>query len=335
MRKLIISFLCCLLLISASITFVKATPILTVTTAVTSSNTYDRYSSLTINGSLDYYNYAYHLYPSDGLVGLEIQDPSRASTVVRTMRTGTSIPNSITANIDSAYLCDISGNLQTSVAMPTADNGVVPYYYVHVINNAATLVSMLVTMNVYDSNNVPIALTYQILNIGPYSSSFVRTNFNIDSTAHYGTATAYLNVFSDWPSKGGIPYGLEQTFQFTITGGPAFSGTPGILQSANGDYNFSYIIPKDAAVGTYTVYTTSNYLGIPGAASTTFKVAQLGDLNSDGAVNFRDLTTFVSDYIAYFNTGVFNPLIDLNNDGKINFADLQTFVHDYIIYWST
>lgn len=323
-----------MLILSLAVTLVSAAPVLTVT-ANCNSNLYDRYTNFTLSGGLDYNNYAYHQYPSDGLVGVQIKDPSGTTTVVRTIRTGTSIPNNITAYIDSAYLCDIAGNQQTSVLMPTADNGVVPYYYIHVTNNAGTTVSMLLTMNIYDSNGVPIALTYQTVNVGPYSSSFVRTNFNIDSGAHYGVATAYVNVYSDWPSNGGIPYGLEQTFQFTLTGGTAFAGTPSSTQSANGDFNFTYLIPKTAAIGTYNVYTTANYLGIPGAATATFQVTQFGDLNGDSAVNFRDLTTFVSDYIAYYNTHTFNPLIDLNSDGKINFGDLQTFVHDYIIYWTS
>jgi len=288
-----------------------------------------------LTGGLDFYNYAYHQYPSDALVGLEIQDPTGARTIVRTIRTGDSMPNNITAFIDSASLCDIAGNQKSSILMPTADNGVVPYYYVHVINNAGIATSMLLTMNVYDSNGVPVVLTYQTVNVGPYASSFVRTNFNIDSSAHFGVATAYLNVYSNWPSQGGIPYGLEQSFQFTITGGLAFTGTPSVTQSASGCYNFSCIVPRNAAIGTYTVYTTANYLGIYGSATTTFQVALLGDLNNDGAVNFKDLTSFVSAYIQYFNTHQFNALIDLNNDGKINFTDLQLFVKDYIVYWSS
>jgi hypothetical protein len=281
-----------------------------------------------------YNNYAYPQYPSDGLVGVQIQDPTGYTTVIRTLRTGSSMPDNITAYIDSAYLCDVAGNQQTSVPMPTADNGEVPYYYIHVQNNAGIPVPMLLTLNIFDSNGIPITSTYQWVNVGAYSTSFVQTNFNIDSDAHFGTATAYVDVFSNWPSVGGIPYGLEQSFQFTITGGTAFTGNPSMTQSANGLYSFNYTVPKIAAVGTYTVYTTANYLTIPSSASTTFQVKQLGDLNGDGKVNFTDLTIFVANYITYYNTGVYNPLIDLNNDGKINFADLQAFVRDYIIYWS-
>jgi hypothetical protein len=282
-----------------------------------------------------YNNYEYPQYPSDGLVGVQIQDPTGAITVIRTLRTGSSMPNNITAYIDSAYLSDVAGNPQTSVPLPTADNGVVPYYYIHVQNNAGIGVPMLLTLNIFDSNGIPVTSTYQWVTPGAYSTAFVQTNFNIDSDAHYGTATAYVDVYSNWPSQGGIPYGLEQSFQFTITGGPAFTGNPSMTTSANGLYSLNYTIPKIANLGTYTVYTSANYLTIPSSMSTTFQVAQLGDLNGDGKVNFTDLTVFVADYISYYNTGVYNPLIDLTHDGKINFADLQTFVHDYVIYWSS
>jgi hypothetical protein len=299
---------------------------------------YDRYTTVTLSGGIDYYDYIAHQYPSDGLVGVEIQDPTGASIIVRTLRTGTSMPNSLPAYIDAAYLCDVGGTQQTSVPLPTASNQVVPYYYIHVVNNKGTTESLLLTMNIYDSNGVPIALTSQTVNVGSYGASYVLTNFNIPSWAHYGTATAYVDVYSNWPSQGGIPYGLEQTFQFTITGGTPFVGTSSTTQGSNGNYIFTYRIPKTAATGTYTAYTSASYgsPAVQGSKSTTFQVAQLGDLNGDGAVNFKDIQIFVAAYLAYYSPShTYTQAADFNNDGQLNFKDIQLLVHYYLVYWSS
>ena len=182
--------------------------------------------------------------------------------------------------------------------MPTASNQVTPYYYIHVQNNGGTMLSTIVTINIFDSNGVPISLNYQTMTVDAYATSYVLTNFIIPSWAHYGTATAYVNVYSNWPSQGGVPEGLEQSFQFTITGSTPFTGTPTTNQGADGNFNFTYRLPKNSVIGTDTVYTSSSYLGVSGTKSTTFQVAQIGDLNGDGSVNFSDLTKFVSDYIS-------------------------------------
>ena len=131
MKKLIVSFLCCLLIMSMSMALVSAAPMLTLT-ANCVSTLYDRYTTVTLTGGMEYNNYEYPQYPSDGLIGVQIQDPAGTTTVMRTLRTGTSMPNNITAYIDSAYLCDVGGNPQTSVPLPTVSNGEVPYYYIHV-----------------------------------------------------------------------------------------------------------------------------------------------------------------------------------------------------------
>jgi hypothetical protein len=194
---------------------------------------------------------------------------------------------------------------------------------------------MLIVMNIYDSNGVPITLAYQTLQVAAYSSSYFITNFLIPSWAHYGVTTAYVGVYSDWPSEGGVPYGIERTFQFTITGGTPFVGTPSIMQSESGYYNFSYRIPKNTALGTYTAYTSATYLGASDTGETSFQIAQLGDLTSDGTVNFRDLTSFVSLYVSYYTNHVYNQAIDFTNDGRINFNDMTKFVQYYIFYWSS
>ncbi len=359
MRKELISILLCLIIAPMAVTLVRAqTPTLTLTltastastiTAYNDSSLYDRYSIVTFIGSMNY-NAGTNFYPNDGLAGVQIQDPNGNTLVVRTISTGNVIPYNIPADINASYLCNAGGNQITSIPMPTASNQETPSYYVQVINNEGTIQPMLVTVNMFDSNGVPIALSYATLNVGAYSSSFIQTNFLIDSWAHYGTVYAYVNVYSDWPSNGGVPLAMEKTFQFTITGGTPFPGTAPTTYSLNGVdhyYNFTFRLPNqgNCVLGNYTVYSTANYpyaayssgtyVGTQGSQTTTFQVAQFGDLNGDGIVNFADLQIFVRDYINYYQNGAYTAAIDFNNDGKINFADLQLFVKYYLQYWSS
>lgn len=263
--------------------------------------------------------------------------------VCRVLRTGTSLPEYPTATISARYFSNLLEAPVSSVALTGT-----PYFYVNVTNNLPTPQKMLVTVNIYDSNGVPIVLTYETVtpagSSSPYSTATAFNNFNIPSWAHYGTATAYVDVFSDWPSNNGVPYAIESSFQFTITGSAAFSGTPSTTQAAGGHYNLSFLLPHTSALGQYTVFTTAQYgyqLGVSpwvfGSASTTFQVVQLGDLNADGQVNFKDIQIFVAAYIAYYTPPNYtnDKAIDFNNDGKINFLDVQLLVHYYLLYWSS
>ncbi len=338
MRKIILSlFLCCILIIPVAITLVRATPILTLT-ANTDSSLYNRYTTVTLIGSMAYNNYENIQYPSDSLVGFEVQDPTGNTTIIRTIQTGSSVPFSQPAYVSAAYLCNTGGNQITSIPIPNGVNQVIPSLYVAVNNNLNSAQTILITFNLFDSNGVPISVAHQQISADALASSSAIVPFQIPSWAHYGSAYAYVDVYSDWPSHGGIPLGLEKAFQFTITGGTPFSGTPPTTNSFNGIYqyyNFSYRLPKNTAIGTYTAYSTANYLGIPGEKSTTFQVAQLGDLTSDGAVNFRDISLFVGDYVAYYTSHTYTQAIDFNGDGKINYQDIQLFVKYYIYYWSS
>jgi hypothetical protein len=274
-------------------------------------------------------------YPSDGLVGFEVKDQTGATTIIRTIATGTTVSYNQPDFISSAYLSDSGGNQITSI--PIQSSGTMPEILVTVTNNQGSQQSVIATFNLFDSNGVPIALGSQQMTIGSQSSNTALIPFQIPSWAHYGTAYAFVNVYNNWPSQGGVPQGVEKTFQFTITGGAAFPGTAPTTNNLNGIYhyyNFTYRLPKNCALGTYTAYSSANYQNTPGAKSTTFQVAQLGDLNADGAVNFKDISLFVSYYVNFYTQHTYTQSIDYNNDGKINFNDIQLFVKNYIFYWS-
>lgn len=299
---------------------------------------YDAYSHVTLTDTMAYNDIASITYPSDGLVGLQIQDANDQTIVIRTLATGTTIPYGLNASISQAYLC--SGESQiSSISIPSASNPGIPTFYFTLFNNLNTIKSYLVTLNVYDSNGVPIAVAYQPVSPAGQSSAEAIVDFNIPSWAHYGTAYAYVDVYNTWPSQGGVPQGEEKSFQFTITGGTPFQGTPSTTVSLNGVsqyFDVTFRLPQSCALGNYTAYQTTNYLGSYSASQTTpFTVKQLADISGDGIVNFNDITAFVGLYIAYFDNGVYSPQIDFLHTGTINFNDVILFVGYYIQAWSS
>ncbi len=331
--------------LASTIAGVKATSVVTLTLNPTQINPvqwpYDAYTQVTLNQSMSYNDYQSITYPSDGLVGLQIQDPNGNTVAIRTLSTDTTVPYDIPATVSKAYLCDGSENQIGSISMPSATNTVIPMIYFSVTNNLDTIQSVLVTLNIYDSNGVPISVAAQSMpNIPATSSQESILDFNIPSWAHYGTAYAYVDVFNNWPAQGGVPLGEEQSFQFTITGGTAFQGgTPPTTTSQNAspinNFNMTFRLAQSPTLGTYKVYSTTNYLDVTGSQTTSFAVAQLADVNGDGVVNFKDITSFVGMYINYYANGVYYPQIDFIHNGSVlNFKDISLFVAYYILAWS-
>jgi hypothetical protein len=296
---------------------------------------------VTFNGAVKYDGYS---NPTDSLIGIEVKDPSGHTAVVRTIQNGSSTPTGLVASISSAYLSNAAGNPLTSIPIPDQTNQVIPYYSVNVVSlkvkNDIIIRNMLVTLSVFDSNGLVISEHSQSLSISDGSFGSFTEPIQIPSWAHYGTANAYVSVFSNWPSNQGYPIAMEKAFQFTITGGTPFSGTPTKSYMYNGFYNFTFRLPRSLPMGTYTAYASSNYTGAFASATKTFQVLQLGDIypvpNGDGEVNFRDLTLFVSYYVAYYSpSSTYYAAADFNHDGQITFRDITAFVSYYIAFWGT
>jgi ABC-type phosphate transport system substrate-binding protein len=55
----------------------------------------------------------------------------------------------------------------------------------------------------------------------------------------------------------------------------------------------------------------------------------------DGKCNFKDISYFVSGYIAYYSQHIYNPYVDMNSDGKCNFNDIKAFVTTYVAYYTS
>ena len=68
-------------------------------------------------------------------------------------------------------------------------------------------------------------------------------------------------------------------------------------------------------------------------AGSTILVTCPGDMTGHYGVDFQDITTFVSAFINYYQTGQYYLAADFDHDGKLSFNDLELFVAAYLAYW--
>lgn len=317
-------------------------------TANTNQSQYAVYSQVTFNESMAYFSNPATTYPSDGLVGVQLENPFGGTLFTRTLQTGSTTPFNLTATVTNAYVTNSNGEEVSSISLPPYYYGA-PSVYFDITNNWQTSQNLLVVISIFDSNGIPIFEGSQQATVGGVSSSENSVSLSsIQSTAHYGTAYAYVDVFNTWPSQGGYPISEEYAFTFMITGGTAFQGTPPTTYTVNNGpthyFNMTFRMPKDPSnlldpangvTGTYTIYSSTNYEGTTGNQTTTFQYLLLGDLNGDGVINFNDITTFVTLYIAYYQDHTYSASIDFNHDGLINFEDVTLFVTYYLQYWGS
>lgn len=298
-----------------------------VTLSLTTNNkAYYSFNPFTVSGLLQ----SNGASASDGLVGLEIQDSAGKILVIRTLRTGTSTPSSLSCQISSAYLSDMSGNPQNSI-----QTGALGYFTVDLVNNADVVQTMLVTINLYDNDGIPIGQISEQCSLLANTSGVAILSIQIPTYARSGIAYGFADVYSDWPSNDGVPLGLEQAFQFTILNGLSSIGSILSSNSNQGTYSLTFRLPTmGPANDNYTVYASTSYAGSITTESTKFN-CEFGDFTSSGTVDSTDFFIFTNSFISYSNgNSNYNPLCDMNQDGKIDSQDFFAFLNCYIAYWS-
>jgi len=87
--------------------------------------------------------------------------------------------------------------------------------FAKVILSSDSSVSSLVTVNLFDSELTSLGIGSFKTTL-PGGESEMTLSFFIPDDASSGTANIYANVFSDWPSNGGIPLTGESSVSVTI-----------------------------------------------------------------------------------------------------------------------
>jgi len=295
-------------------------------TVTTDKQAYYGFNPETVTGVLQFNG----ALVNNGLVALQIQDSQGNVMIIRTLQTGTSAPSQLSCEINSACLSDLSGNSQSSVQA-----GALAYFAVNFANNDAVAHYILVTVNLYDSDGIPIGEINEQCSLLAGKSGVAILSMQIPSTARSGTAHGYADLYSDWPSNGGVPLSLEQSFQFTITGGLNSIGDISSSNGNQGTYSFIFRLPTmGPADATYTVYASALYSSVTAITSSSFN-CQFGDFKGDGAVDNADFFIFSHAFIASASGSTdYCQLCDMTQSGKVDSQDFFIFMTCYITYWS-
>jgi hypothetical protein len=75
---------------------------------------------------------------------------------------------------------------------------------------------VLVTIVACDECNVPIGLADTFFTVDPEDGMLLGQTITIPKWAYVGTGTIYVNVFTNWPWSGGVPYCPERNAVFII-----------------------------------------------------------------------------------------------------------------------
>ena len=118
-----------------------------------------------------------------------------------------------TERIAEVAPCDQVGNPKE-----TFEISAIAYFKVKVNNTCPGVADVLVTTNVYDSDNMTIGVASFQGSIAPGVSALI-IGVPIPTSARLGTATVYANAYTDWPHKGGVPYCPEVSATFQIVEG--------------------------------------------------------------------------------------------------------------------
>lgn len=263
------------------------------------------YGSLFFNGSL----------VPDGLVGLEMDDPTGYELVFRTLSTGT-LPSTQEVEILSLFPSDQYGKPKNSFR-----RGYPAYFNITVRNNNDTAASFYITLTCFDPYQGIMDSSNWNTFIEPYQIGRFVMPVYIPYQASIGTATVYANTFTKFPKLGGTPLSIEKSATFTITDGTAasFQADETLISQEIGNYFTVFKVPLYQYPGSYNVYTCSRYNNQTATAPKTIQI-WVPDLNNDKEVNVLDLI-IVAGRLGWQGSPGEIPE-DLNMDGEVNVLDL-------------
>jgi len=302
-----------------------ATSTLTIT-ATTDKQTYNVGETVKISGNLTLNG---TLVP-DALVAVQVDDPKGSLHTIRTCFTGSPSVGNLTIEVLQVYLSDEMGKPRSSVS-----RGKLAYFTIIWRNNDNVSHEASITLNLYYGNAVPFLAFVPFTGEVPANKTQNMTaTVPIPTDASVGDATVYAAAFTSLPKYGGLAYCPEKSSIFTITAssGTTFpTGGPLVTpQSAEGTYDLIFnLLRTGGKLGNYAIYATCQHQGKQAAATNTFKVVLVGDLNIDGVVDMKDITTILRAYGSTPGQPKWNPNCDVNGDGIVDMKDITIVLRNY------
>lgn len=335
-------FFCFLTLILVIILVVHASPGVNLTTTTT-KQTYSAGEPVTIYGNLTKDG----IPTTDGLVGIEVRDPSDKLVTVRTVTTVRKPYETPYVELLSVIPCNSTGGLKNSFKRGNINI----YFQVAGVNHDIEWRYALVTVRAYTPQNRPYGgWSVEDFPLAPRDSpsdppkpfTVGPISMPIDTTVPLGNWTVYANIFTGWPKEEiesgvhGTPYCAEVSATFLITDG--VQPPPAVLPTTptNGNYNMTFTLSSSAKLGIYTVYASSRHYGVATFNSTTFNVISFcmrADFDEDGDVDEDDLWAFCTAFIDYYKIHVKDPKCDFDYDCDIDEDDLWTMCAAFIEYY--
>jgi len=255
-------------------------------TLSTENEIYGLSDTVVISGSLTFNN----IPVADGLVGIEVMDPSNAHFTFRTAQTGSITPTNCPVNFTQFYPSDSNGNPKY-----TFKKGSNLWIFYTAENHDSVSHQVILPISIYNPDSIPIYATFQsATTLEPGSSlTLLFLALPISTDLKVGTYKIYANAYSDFLKNFGYPYCPEQIATFTVTS--STSGSSMDLQELsiqsfliNGIYTSSFKLPKVGRIGTYTIYVGSRYQNQNAFSSMGFPVVLIGDINDDEMVEMMD-----------------------------------------------
>jgi len=197
-----------------------------------------------------------------------------------------------------------------------------------------------VTVNIFDQNLCLLGARIEVYTDQHQSDEVeIVAQILIPEWAALGSATMFVNLFSNFPSSDGHPYCREKTEMFEITDPFSGSGmfasaqetqaTP-MTENGNGTYNMTFRLPSaNCELGNYTIYVCARFDEQQVMNNVTFEVKTSGDINGDGKVDWKDLRIFALAYGSSEGEPAYVAEADFNSDGTINWKDLRVLALNY------
>jgi len=204
----------------------------------------------------------------DALITLQIEDATNHTVALRTLPTS-SLTITCPIKVIGLYPCDGNGIPQYIFPIGTS-----AHFNITVKNDSPSGLHALIYVNLYDSSNASIGVSYLETTLNAGSVTQIILGIPIQNATTSGYAVAYAGVLTDYPKNGGTALSMEKNAVFNITGSQ--EGNPIFMKPLpQGNYgtvlSFHFI---GQASGNFTIYATTTFMGKNAAQTKQILITQ-------------------------------------------------------------